>query len=323
MSMDIEDLNKSQIILLTLLVSFVTSIATGIVTVSLMQKAPKDVVRVMQRVVERTVEKVESAKPSKDPKPTEKIIEKTIVVKEGDLIAQAIAENRGKVLKIINADDASFLTFALSLNGVYIVSDAKVLEKSPNLQVRDAKGQNQNIEIVKSGGARGLALFKLKEAGKKLPTLSLSEGAVKLGQSLFTFSDPTLRKVKQAIVSSNENSLIFADINTSEILPGMLIFNSNGKLLGMSTEASRKTDPQAFVSSSAISAFESVKTQENPEDPKDDDNDIQGQSQEQNASSTSASSTAKVSSNANEQKASAASAGEALDKGKQAPSINQ
>ena len=35
--MDLEKLNKSQIVLLTLLVSFVTSIATGIVTVALMQ----------------------------------------------------------------------------------------------------------------------------------------------------------------------------------------------------------------------------------------------------------------------------------------------
>ena len=38
--MDLEHLNKTQIILLTLLVSFVTSIATGIVTVSLLAQAP-------------------------------------------------------------------------------------------------------------------------------------------------------------------------------------------------------------------------------------------------------------------------------------------
>ena len=36
-----EHLNKQQLILLTLLISFVTSIATGIVTVSLMDQAPQ------------------------------------------------------------------------------------------------------------------------------------------------------------------------------------------------------------------------------------------------------------------------------------------
>ena len=41
--MDIKDLNKSQLILLAILLSFITSIATGIVTVTLMQQAPSSV----------------------------------------------------------------------------------------------------------------------------------------------------------------------------------------------------------------------------------------------------------------------------------------
>ena len=56
--MDIEHLNRTQIILLTLLVSFVTSIATGIVTVTLLAQAPQGVTQTINRVVERTVERV-------------------------------------------------------------------------------------------------------------------------------------------------------------------------------------------------------------------------------------------------------------------------
>jgi len=56
--MDIKELNKSQLILLAILLSFVTSIATGITTVSLMQQAPASVTTPITRIVKQTVEKI-------------------------------------------------------------------------------------------------------------------------------------------------------------------------------------------------------------------------------------------------------------------------
>ncbi|MCX6757565.1 MAG: hypothetical protein NTZ44_01635 [Candidatus Nomurabacteria bacterium] len=56
--MDIKELNKSQLILLALLISFVTSIATGISTVTLMQQAPSSVTTPITRIVKQTIEKI-------------------------------------------------------------------------------------------------------------------------------------------------------------------------------------------------------------------------------------------------------------------------
>lgn len=56
--MDIKDLNKSQLILLAVLLSFITSIATGITTVTLMQQAPSSVTVPVTRIIRETVEKI-------------------------------------------------------------------------------------------------------------------------------------------------------------------------------------------------------------------------------------------------------------------------
>jgi hypothetical protein len=56
--MDIRELDKKQLILLTLLITFVVSIATGIVTVSLMNQMPKSVPQTINNVIQRTIEKV-------------------------------------------------------------------------------------------------------------------------------------------------------------------------------------------------------------------------------------------------------------------------
>jgi hypothetical protein len=65
--MDIKELDKKQLILLTLLITFVVSIATGIITVSLMKQMPASVPQTINNVIQRTIEKVTTVEtPSKD-----------------------------------------------------------------------------------------------------------------------------------------------------------------------------------------------------------------------------------------------------------------
>lgn len=56
--MDIKELDKKQLILLVLLITFIVSIATGIITVSLMKQMPTSVPQTINNVIQRTIEKV-------------------------------------------------------------------------------------------------------------------------------------------------------------------------------------------------------------------------------------------------------------------------
>ena len=110
--MDVEHLTKHQIVLLTLLVSFVTSIATGIVTVSLMDQAPPSVTRTINQIVERTVEKVVPAAVTSASQGAAAAMvtkETTVVVKNDDLVAQSIAKVQKGIVRIVSLNDRTVL----------------------------------------------------------------------------------------------------------------------------------------------------------------------------------------------------------------------
>lgn len=65
--MEMKDLNKSQLILLALLISFVASIAASIATVTLLQQAPPAVAQTINRIVQKTIETVVPSDISKKP----------------------------------------------------------------------------------------------------------------------------------------------------------------------------------------------------------------------------------------------------------------
>lgn len=118
-----EYLTKSQIILLTLFVSFVSSMATGIVVVTLMQQAPEPVFQTITKVVEKTIEKVV---------PT--IIEKPgkqVVVKDEDLLVAAIDRNmKGVIALKVAGEEGGGRSVGI---GVIVSSDGVVVTERKNV----------------------------------------------------------------------------------------------------------------------------------------------------------------------------------------------
>lgn len=215
-----ESLNKQQLILLALLVSFVTSIATGIVTVSLMDQAPPGITQTINRVVEKTVERV-ITEPSKQ---TAAVVTKeTVVVKADDAVIEAIDKNTGSVVRIKEArgeginrtQSFAALGLIVSKDGL-IASDLSVAyrtatDEGVSLPESYAAilpdGRIISLNIAYSDQASGVIFFQpfLQERDKGTIVFSppaFGASALKLGQAVIALGGSESNSVSTGIISS-------------------------------------------------------------------------------------------------------------------------
>ncbi len=238
----IDELNKTQVLLLTLFVAFVTSIASAIVTVTLLDQAPPAITQTINRVVERTVE---VAVPGKAV--TERVREVPVVVTEEDLIAEAVRTALPSVVFIMEASDTLVpvsvpeimsstttassdasstpdlpplpqvgnkvlgMGFIVSADGLVVTSAD--LSLSPKMSyvlrqvVRDKPKQWQaQFEYSDKKGFQLLRIGDVKTTDK-LPHLSFIDGAPTLGKTAFAIgSRANVASIAIGAVSSYEDS---------------------------------------------------------------------------------------------------------------------
>lgn len=242
------DLNAQQIVLLTLLVSFVTSIATGIVTVSLLEQAPEPVTQTINRVVEKTIEKVVT----EPGEPQEKIIE-TVVVKEEDAIVDVVnsgAKSLVRIYDIIDKKKGNFIGLGVVIesNGKMIASDLNVIAGTSYIGV-----YNQGEFKLRTEPNDNAALIHLipEDAGQtSFNPIAISGKDPQLGQSIILLSGRLSNKVLTGIItetnditdqSGNSKVESFAtSISADNILNGSYILNLKGEVIGISLDGANK-----------------------------------------------------------------------------------
>ena len=260
--MDIEELSKSQIVLLTLLVSFVTSIATGIVTVTLLDQAPPAVTQNVNRIVERTVERVV---PAEDTDEAVVTTEKTVVVKETDLITESISANMQSLVRITHlggGEDGSDVMIGLGIfisqEGV-VATDSALIVSGESYTVNTDAGATFETVIQDAGDDKPTALLSVvTEAGEarafRPVTFSSDLGVLKLGQQVIALSGSNRTHVALGIISALETrqegedegevvapllDQIQTDIGEEQLLLGSPLINIFGEVVGMHTKASQ------------------------------------------------------------------------------------
>jgi hypothetical protein len=186
---EIRDLNKTQLIWLAVLLSFVISIATGIVTVTLMQQAPTGVTQTINRVVQQTIEKVT---PDYTPGKTQ-----TVIVKEDDLVVDAVSKIRSNTGSLYAVDDGSYVGSVYSLGSGTFVTAVGNIETGRTYTIKKDKIV-YDVKKSTSSDELGVAiLFASNAQGdeKKLPTVDIGKDAdIKPGQTLVMASSDSVQK---------------------------------------------------------------------------------------------------------------------------------
>jgi hypothetical protein len=236
--MDLEQLTKHQVILLTLLVSLVTSIATGIVTVSLMNHAPQGVTRTINQIVEHTVQTVVPA--SQGAAAATITTEKTIVVKDDDLAARSIASVQKSIVRITARGKDELLA-----RGVIIDAKGTALTDSKALAASGAEA----FDAILSDGTRvavsGTSFATSSPIGSVTVAVGTSSAAspspladlskVSLGQSVIRIGGKGIDTVGTGVIAMlpGKGSTIVASVTSAT--PGSLLVTIFGEVVGLAT----------------------------------------------------------------------------------------
>lgn len=215
--MDIEKLTKQQIILVTLLVSFVTSIATGIVTVALMDQAPPGVTQTINRVVERTVERVVT--PPTTGNTAAVVTRETVVVKEDEMIVDSVEKNKDSVARIYTdanrVENRIFVGLGTVVSTDGLIATGDVFADTSGRYVVTVNGTDfYKVKVLdKKRDAKLYFLRVVQDATKPVtfkPVKFADSDSLKLGQTVIAVGGNIRNSVSTGIVSS----LIDAEIKT-------------------------------------------------------------------------------------------------------------
>ncbi|HTR18903.1 MAG TPA: S1C family serine protease [Candidatus Paceibacterota bacterium] len=265
--MDIEKLTKSQIVLLTLLISFVTSIATGIVTVSLMQQAPPTIAETVNRVIEHTIEAATSTRSQS----AAVVEQRTVVVNDAELVAQAVKVIGPSIVKVYtdDTDQPQFLGLGVVIDASgTVAADIGALGDRAEATVTTSDGTSLRSFVTSRDTASGL--LYLTPATTTDATLSwdpapLSKSDPSLGQVVVAIAGENNTQISQGLVTellpadtgTKAPETIGTDLPASSILPGSVIVDTSGNVVGVSTGISRASSLSGFVPASLLGATKS------------------------------------------------------------------
>jgi hypothetical protein len=209
--MDIEELSKAQLLLLTVMVNFVVSIATGVLTVSLLDQAPIQVSEGVDRVVERTIQTI--ATPVQVVNPIKSITnpQTPSTPSTEQLMTAAIGDAAARTVLIYkNSTSTPAIAYGTYLGKTRAVVTANVQGLPKEALIAFSDGSSARASISKTSDALVIYGFGDDDALPEVPASGLPDSSkLKQGQTVLALTKDSaavtgiISKVGDAGISTN------------------------------------------------------------------------------------------------------------------------
>ncbi|MCK9352044.1 MAG: trypsin-like peptidase domain-containing protein [Candidatus Paceibacterota bacterium] len=270
-----EDLTKQQMVLLTVLVSFVCSIATSIMIVSLLTDTTPIVSQTINNIVEKTIEKVVTGTTTPVViKPTTPTPIKT----ENERIISAVQINLPKLVSIrekaIEGGSATGtakigIGSIVSADGLIAVDSSMVGEKTEFTVFFGDK--YRPAKKVYADNASHVALIQAGDAikgdknteGITFSPLSYSRSDMTLGLPMIALGGENGRSMTKGTLTEmpddKTSPIASEDMSLSDAYKGGIVFGQDGKVIGFILSSSIG-DPEIIPYSNILSAINQYKS---------------------------------------------------------------
>ena len=253
-----EDLTRTQVIMLVLLVSFVTSLVTGIVTVTLVNQAPPPITQTINKVIEKTIETVTLSDHGQNNQ-TASVVQ-TIVVNQEDLVVQIIKDTSLAVVSVVASKDlpivgtetrwiSSGTGFFISEDGLIVTNKYIVEDTDGKYSIVTNSGEVMEVEVVALDSTNDAVILKIASSTtEKFEYIPLGDfESIRVGQTVIAIGNTLAESqntVSVGVISGSRDSqgLIQTDAVINERNSGGPLLDLGGRVVGINTVISNTAE---------------------------------------------------------------------------------
>lgn len=241
-----EDLTRTQVIMLVLLVSFVTSLVTGIVTVTLVNQAPPPVTQTINKVIEKTIETITLSDSGNQ---IAAIVQPAVITRE-DLIVRTIRDASSAVVSVVMSKDlpvgetevsdiSSITGFLVSEDGL-IVTSKHFIKSGVEYSIVTSNGSEESVDVFELDSESDVAILKVASSStEKFNFAPVGDSdEIKIGQTVIALGNilgGVQNSVSIGIISGQEEvrNFIQTDVKINDGNYGGPLLDLNGKVVGI------------------------------------------------------------------------------------------